>query len=352
MNLLPILLSLTFLSSLGNAQERPPARAIIVEEQVHLPEKDKPLPATLDRPKEKKGSSWRDRYELGPGDVLSFSMFGRDGLDRSGLRIAPDGTISYLNAQSVSLSGLTIDEARTKIEKELSAHFKNPRVIIIPTGVASKRYTILGKVVDKGVFTLDRPLTLVEAVANSRGMETGLFERATVELADLDRSFLSRRGKRLAIDFRRLFLESDLTQNVDIEPGDFIYIASNIANDYYVFGAVKNPGTQGLTPGASITAAFARRGGFTNKAWLDRILVVRGGLTKPKTYVVNLRKILAGKEPDFPLKPKDIIYICDRPWAKAEELTESAILAFVGAASSSLMSTHIPPLIKPASDSE
>lgn len=343
-------LTVTFLlgtASLLLAEKRLPAQAIPVPAS-EIPSQ---RARTADLPREKQTSSWRERYELGPGDVLSFSMFGRTGLNRSGLRIAPDGTLSYLNAQSIPVAGLTIDEVRLKMEKELSNYFKNPRVIIVPTEVGSKRFTILGKVRNKGVFTLDRPMTLVEAIANAGGMETGLFEKATVELADLDRSFLSRGNKRLRIDFRKLFLESDLSENVEVEPNDFIYIASNIANEYYVFGAVKNPGVQGLTPGASVATAFARRSGFTEKAWLDSILVVRGSLADPKSYRVSLRKILAGQAQDFPLLPKDIVYVSDRPWSKAEELSQAALMAFVGAASSSWMSTNIPSILKPESSS-
>ena len=118
--------------------------------------------------------SWRQRYELGPGDVLNFSLYGRPELDRHGLRIAPDGTVNFLQANEVKVSGLTIDEARLVLEQKLTTHFKNPRIIITPEEVGSKRFTILGKVINKGIYTLDRPMTLVEAVAHAGGMETGL----------------------------------------------------------------------------------------------------------------------------------------------------------------------------------
>lgn len=287
--------------------------------------------------------SWRKRFELGPGDVLNFSLFGRPELDRPGFRVAPDGTVSYLQAQNVKVAGLTIDEARLEIEKDLSAHFRSPRVIITPKEVASKRFTILGKVVDRGVVTLERPITLVEAVANAGGLETGLFEQNTVELADLDRSFVSRKGKRLPVDFRKLFQEGEMSQNVEIEPDDYIYIASNISNDYYVLGAVDAPGVQGMTPDATVVAAISRRHGFTERAWTDRVLVIRGGLTNPKTYVISVKKVLAAEEKDFRLEPKDIVYVADRPWADAEEILQAALSAFVTSAASSWVNVKVSP---------
>jgi protein involved in polysaccharide export with SLBB domain len=289
--------------------------------------------------------SWRTRYELGPGDVINFSLYGRPELDRPGFRIAPDGTISYLQAQNINIAGMTIDEARLAIEKGLASNFLTPRVIITPQEVGSKRFTILGKVINRGVVTLERPITLVEAIANAGGIETGLFERNTIELADLDRSFVSRKGQQLPIDFRRLLNEGDMKQNIEIEPNDFIFIASTITKDYYVLGAVANPGVQGITPDASVISAISRRGGLTERAWTDRVLVVRGSFSKPETFVVNLKNVLAAKEGDFKLQPKDIVFVSERPWVVAEDILKLALSAFATSASSTWVNLNVDPIL-------
>ncbi len=290
-------------------------------------------------------TSWRNRYELGPGDVINFALFGRPELDRPGFRIAPDGTISYLQAQNIQVAGLTLDEARLAIEEGLSSNFRAPRVIITPQEIGSKRFTILGKVINKGVVTLERPMTLVEAIANAGGIETGLFEKNTVELADLDRSFVSRKGKQLPVDFRKLLNEGDMKQNIEIEPNDFIFIASTITNDYYVLGAVVNPGVQGLTPDATVVSAISRRGGLNDRAWSDRVLVVRGSLSKPETFVISLKDVLAAKEKDFKLQPKDIVFVSERPWAGAEDILKLALSAFATSASSTWVNLNVDPVL-------
>lgn len=292
-------------------------------------------------------TSWRNRFELGPGDVVNFSLYGRPELDRPGFRIAPDGTVSYLQAQNIKLAGLTLDEARLALETGLSGHFRTPRVIITPQEIGSKRFTILGKVTRRGVVTLERPITLVEAVANAGGIETGLFEQNTIELADLDRSFISRNGKRLPVDFRRLLQDGEMHRNIDVEPNDFIYIASSITNDYYVLGAVRSPGVQGLTPDASVVAAISRRGGFTERAWQDRVLVIRGSFDKPQSFAISVKDILAAKQKDFKLQPKDIVYVADRPWVEVEDIAKSALSAFVTSATGSWVNLNVGPIINP-----
>ena len=292
-------------------------------------------------------ASWRKRYELGPGDVVNFSLFGRPELNRPGFRIAPDGTVSYLQAQNIKVSGLSFDEARLAIEKGLSSHFRSPRVIITPQEVGSKRFTILGKVAHKGVVTLERPITLVEAIANAGGLEIGLFDYKIIELADLDHSFVARRGQHLPVDFRRLLHEGDMKYNLEIEPEDFIYIASNITNDFYVLGAVVSPGIQGLTDDSSVISAITRRGGFVESAWNSRVLVIRGSFAKPKTFIIDVQRVLAAKDKDFKLEPKDIVYVADRPWLLAEDVLKDALQAFASSAATNWISQHLKPIVNP-----
>jgi protein involved in polysaccharide export with SLBB domain len=289
--------------------------------------------------------SWRERYTLGPGDVINIRFYGRGELDRPGVRIAPDGTLSYLQINSVPVQGRTIDELRAILEDSLDEYYRNPRLIITPWELKSKRYVILGKVMDKGVFTLDRPITLLEAIARSRGIETGLFEQSTVEVADMERSFIIRRGERLDVDFAKLYFEGDLSQNVYLEPQDYIYLASNLSNEYYVLGSVAMPGAQGFSNKASVISAVTRREGFTEGAWKKRVLVVRGSLSEPQTFVINIDAILKGQEPDFPLQPGDIVYVNDRPWYKAEQILDVAVQNFLKSATSTWVNENVPDAI-------
>ena len=118
-------------------------------------------------------------------------------------------------------------------------------------------------------------------------------------------------------------------------------------NDYYVLGAVVNPGVQGLTPDATVVAAISRRGGLTDRAWTDRVLVVRGSLSNPQTFVIPLKDILAAKSTDFKLQPKDIVYISERPWTDAEDIMKLALSAFVTAATSTWVNLNVDPIISP-----
>ncbi len=296
-------------------------------------------------PPEKTGGSWREAYRLGAADVVNIRFYGRPELDRPGVRIAPDGSLSYLQINSLAVEGMTIDELRGALQNALRKYYRNPRLIITPEELKSKRYVILGKVVDKGVYSLDRPITLLEAIARSRGIETGLFQQSTVEIADMERSFIIRDGEQLDVDFAKLYFEGDLSQNVYLEPQDYIFLASNLSNEYYVLGSVARPGAQGFSNRASVVSAVTRREGFTEGSWKKRVLVVRGSLEDPETHVVDVDAILQGKAPDFPLEPGDIVYVNDRPWYKAEQILDTAVQNFLKSATSTWINENVPDAI-------
>lgn len=303
--------------------------------QDSTPEIESELPVT----------SWRHSYTLGPGDILHFAFYGRPELDRNDVFVQPDGSISYLQASNVRAAGLTVDELRDEINRILADYYRNPAVMVFPWELNSKRYFLLGKVIDNGAYPMDHPITILEAVAKARGIETGLFEENTVELADLPRSFLMRGNRRMPVDFEALFFEGDLTQNIELEPNDFLYFPSANTNEIYVLGEVNLPGVLGFTPRSTVISSITQRGGFSERGFKDRVLVIRGSLSNPETFVIDARAVLRGLEPDFPLEPKDIVYVGIKPWNYAEELTEEAIDFFLRSMTASWTLRNIDPMI-------
>ena len=276
---------------------------------------------------------WQQRFTLGPGDQLQLQVFGQpEPATTSPLLVGPDGRISYLEAQNIQASGLTIDEFRAALNRELGKFRNSPEIIVRPSAYRSKRFYVLGAVVKKGSFPFSRPLTIIEAVSQAQGLETRVIDRSLVVQADLPNSFLSRQGRHLPVDFKKLFTEGDLSQNLPLEPDDYLYFPPAERLQIYVLGEVRFPGSLITASRTGTLEAIAIRGGFSERAWTKRLLVIRGSLKKPQTFIVNANDILSAKTADFQLQPKDIVYIGSRPWYKAEELLDLAATAFVQSA--------------------
>jgi protein involved in polysaccharide export with SLBB domain/capsular polysaccharide biosynthesis protein len=282
---------------------------------------------------------------LGPGDAVNINMPGMEGHEREAVPIGPDGRLTYLQAHDIVAAGLSVDQLRAKLTTELRRYYKSAKVVVTPFTFQSRKVYVLGKVVKKGAINLDRPMSLLEVVAEAGGLETGLFQQNTVELADLGRSFVMRGQQRLPLNLEDLFLKGDMSQNVRVEPGDYVYFPSANSNEIYILGNVKMQGTQGLLAHTSVHSAIAQAGGFTAKAYTGRILVIRGSLGKPERFVVDMNDVLTARSTGFRLEPKDIVYVADRPWARAEELVNIAIDAFLQGAVSSWTSANIGPFI-------
>ena len=291
-------------------------------------------------------ASWQQRFTLGPGDVLNLGLFGQPELTRLDVLIGPDGRVSYLQAQDIAAAGLTIDELRVKLDEALAQYYRTPRTIVTPVAYRSKKYYVLGKVTQRGVFTLDRPLTIVEAVARAHGLETGLLENQnSVDLADLQRSFLMRGGKRMPVNFEKLFQTGDLSQNIALEPDDYLYFAAANLKEVYVLGEVRSPGPVYWTANTTVMGAIAGRAGFTDRAYKSRVVVVRGSLDHPLTYVVNIWAAFDARSNDFVLEPKDIVYVHYRPFIRAEELLDIAATAFIQSATAAWVGESVPEII-------
>lgn len=291
-------------------------------------------------------ANWQKRLTLGPGDILTLGFYGDTNLTKNDVIVRPDGRISYLQAHDVVATGLTVDELREKFNQELSKYYRSPRVLVSPVAYHSKKYYVLGRVMRKGAFTLDRPITIVEAVARADGLETGILNRNSVDLADLQRSFLIREGKRVPIDFEKLFGEGDLSQNIPVEPEDLLYFPPGALKEVYVVGEVGLPGVVPHTSDTSVIAAIGDRGGFTRRAFKRHVLVVRGSLNAPETFVVDTWAITDGRVADFKLQPKDIIYVSSRPFIRAEELLDLAATSFIQSAVTAWTGGFIGPIFK------
>src|SRR5439155_10335279 len=118
---------------------------------------------------------------------------------------------------------------------------------------------------------------------------------------DLRRSFVIRQGKLLPVDFDRLLRKGDLSQNIYLQPDDFVYIPSAVAREVYVLGAVGQPKAVPYNEELTLVGAIASTLGTIHDAYWWNVAIVRGSLAQPKVAVVNYKSIIHGQDPDIKL---------------------------------------------------
>ncbi len=158
--------------------------------------------------------------------------------------------------------------------------------------------------VEKPEITLKKSMTLFDVLAEAK-IPTN---------ANLFKSYIARRGKILPIDFYRLLCRGDMSQNIEVEKGDKIYIADPYAATILVMGEVVSPrvipAIHGFLP---LREAIAKAKGIAYTGDLSYIQVIRGGVAQPKIYLLSWEHILRLPNTSLLLIPGDIVYVASTP---------------------------------------
>lgn len=269
-----------------------------------------------------------NEFRLGPGDKLEIDLLGNSEPPTPAL-VGPDGKIYFELLPGLDVWGLTLRQARDLLAHEMEKYVNHPRVSVTLREVYSRRVWLLGRVVTPGIYSLNAPTTLLESISRAGGLATSAFTGTTEELADLHHSFVMRGGKFLPVDFQRLIYDGDMSQNIYLEPDDFVFLPSASETEVYVLGAVNQPRAVIFKDQVTLSSAIATAGGLLPDAFPRQVVIVRGSLTDPHYTVVNWQDILKGKAKEVRLQPRDIVYVPDEPLQMLDKAGHLIVQTFV-----------------------
>ncbi len=269
-------------------------------------------------------------FTLGPGDVVELEVIGDPGTKTSTV-VGPDGKIYFYLLPGVDVWGLTLQDAKSKLEQELGKYLTAPQVAIHLRMVESKRVWLLGRLQNPGIYPMPVPMTLLEAISLAGGTSTTSLSGTTEDLADLRHSFIVRDGAMLPVDFEKLLKEGDISQNIYLQPDDFVYMPSSLGGEIYVLGAVRAARTIPSSRQGTLIGAIAAAGGPIKDAYLSHVAIVRGSLAQPKIAIVNYSDIVHGRATDIRLEPHDIVFVPLSPYRFLTKYADLIVTTFVRA---------------------
>lgn len=247
-------------------------------------------------------------YTLGPGDKLELEIMGETGT-RTDTFVTPDSKVYFDLLPGIDVAGKTTQQLQTELEAGLTKYYKQPQVAVTLREAVSQRVWVLGRLNAPGIYPIKQPMRVLDAVSQAGGLFTSRFTGTTEELADLKHSFMIRGGRTLPVDFEKLIREGDMSQNIYLEPNDYLYLPSSLTNEVYVLGAVTEPRPVGFMSDMNLLGAIGRGLGLTPGADLTHVSIIRGSLTNPKIATVNALEIMNGKATNVRLEPGDIVYV-------------------------------------------
>jgi polysaccharide biosynthesis/export protein len=157
-------------------------------------------------------------YTLQPGDVIRVSVWREPELDQVVL-VRPDGGISFPLAGEIPAEGRTIEEVADDISNRLAVFMPTPEVTVSLQESDGNRIYVTGRVNKPGVFLVNRPVTVLQALSLSGGL---------TPFADRDGIMVLRvkDGAQQSIPFNYKDVQQgrSLAQNIFLEPGDTLIV--------------------------------------------------------------------------------------------------------------------------------
>jgi polysaccharide export outer membrane protein len=322
-------------------------------------------------------------YVIGRGDVLAVEVFDVDQLTRD-VRVSQTGSIGIpLVPVRLQVAGLTEIQTQQKIAEVLEANglISHPQVSVSVKERKSKPITIVGAVFHPMVYQAERPITLLEILAEAGGIANDAGDTIIISRPDPnalgpseeppalgpDDVVAEANGKpavlattgsafpaagsatptaqataageppalsnTITINLNELLEAGDTHNNIVLQGGDIVTIPH--AGIVYVLGAVGHPGGFVVTNDrAQLTTlkALALAGGLSRTAKKGQAVIIRKDAAgQQHQLVVDLGKVLKQQTEDVKLQASDVLFVPDSA-GKAALIKAAEIGLGIGAA--------------------
>jgi polysaccharide export outer membrane protein len=279
------------------------------------------------RAKPFKPGKMEPEYRVGEGDVLKVNVFGETGMNDLNVRVEADGRIQLPAIESPKVSGLTLREIQKKLTEAYRAEFNEPWVMVTMASYGSKPVYLLGEFNNPGVSFMDRPTSLLNAVALGKG---------TTAKAYMPGARIIRGNAILPVDIKSVLKDGRLEQNIWLKGGDTIFIPSSEELKCYVVGAVQSPGALPCGEGQqTLVRALASAGGPAGgKASLGGVRIIRTlSPVEGQVLTVDAARVMKGESPDVALRPDDIIFVPQTALSRWNDVVQQVLptLSLIGA---------------------
>lgn len=194
-----------------------------------------------------------EEYKVGYRDILHISVYGEGSMSvaggiqpnmaagngpapadnfirgrGTGIEVRLDGRISLRNIGDVSVVGMTLTQIADYLKQLYATIYDDPVMTVTLVQSNSLQYTVMGQVINPGLFHLDYPITTVRAVARAGGFTEWANSNITIIRSNSERAKGSaagaEKGRTFTFDFDDFLKGRNLEKNITIESGDVIVV--------------------------------------------------------------------------------------------------------------------------------
>lgn len=158
-------------------------------------------------------------YQIGPSDVLAINVWHQPQLDQKE-QVRPDGRISLPLLGTFPVAGMTTGALRQLLTTKLAKYYNQPVVTVIVVKAQSHTYNVMGRVMHPGQFLLNRPTTVLDALAEAGGFKDFANKGGIYVLRRLANGVMVR----IRFNYNQVIQGQRMQENVDLSPNDTVVV--------------------------------------------------------------------------------------------------------------------------------
>ena len=207
-----------------------------------------------------------DSYILGPGDVVTVSIFGKSQADLQ-FTIKPDGFIEPANLPKIYLKGISLGQAREVVRRRLQNFYQFDKGQFALTLTTARTLTIqiTGAVAQPGTYTLSAYNTAFNALIAAGGPS---------KLGTVRNIQVINGGKVKELDVYEYLFNPQKQSDYYLQNNDILYVPF-IGDLVEVKGSVKQVGVFEMKEKETFSDLLDYTGGYLSDALRDEIQLVR-----------------------------------------------------------------------------
>jgi polysaccharide biosynthesis/export protein len=313
-----LLSAATFLVQAQPAQPQQPAPAQGQNPQ-RPPDNTNPAEQPPAIPRDLPQDAIRPNYVLGPNDQVLVRAPEVEEINERPFRIDAEGNINLPLLGRIRAGGMTVQELETDLVRRLREYVREPQVIVTVVQFRSEPVFFVGAFRSPGIYPLQGRRTLVEMLTALGGLQPNasrhikVTRRAEYGVIPLPNAIVDPEKKISTVEISMASLRENVNPAEDILLQPYDVISVERAEAVYMNGEVGRVGSLelGERDSISILQALTQSGGFARDANRSKIRVLRPieNTTRRAEIDINLKRVLEGKENDFPLLPNDVLYV-------------------------------------------
>jgi polysaccharide biosynthesis/export protein len=305
-------------AAVGQAQPpEQPAQPAQGQNPQRTPDSQSPQAPAI--PRELPQDSIRPNYVLGANDQVLVRARDVEEINEKPFRIDAEGNINLPLLGRLRAGGMTVQELEADLTRRLREYVREPQVIITVVQFRSEPVFFVGAFKNPGIYPLQGRRTLVEMLTALGGLQPNasrhikVTRRAEYGAIPLPNALEDPEKKISTVEISMGSLRENVNPAEDILLQPYDVISVERAEMVYINGEVGKVGGIELGERDSITVAQALTlsGGFARDANRSKVRVLRPveNTNRRAEIEINVKRVLEGKDNDFPLLPNDLLYV-------------------------------------------